>query len=212
MCCLVVHGDSRGRVMRQNYSKGSESNNEHNSFTRQSSSQKYNNLISRYRVSSKEADLTFVPHISANWTTEAEFPGVVPESGWSEPADQLQRDAALWHQGSEGQVRIVIQVKFIQRSENQIGARLWISRANPQGGATQILPAVNDHDGSSTIAFPELFARDCPLGIDPVGSIVLDLATLWVLAIDEILALDRLHDDDIIHLQEDWVQAMSGAH
>ncbi|KAG0638402.1 hypothetical protein HOY80DRAFT_1137566 [Tuber brumale] len=155
----------------------------------------YNNFISPYRGSSKEADLTFVPRVSANWTTKAEFPSVVLESGWSEPIDQLHRDAKLWQQGSGGQVRVVIQVKFFPRTGNRIGSRLWINRANPQGGSTQILPAGNDPDGSPTIAFEEFFAGNCPPGIDPAGSIVLDLEMLRVLAREEILAFGRLPDE-----------------
>ncbi|KAG0641924.1 hypothetical protein HOY80DRAFT_1038162 [Tuber brumale] len=131
----------------------------------------------------------------ANWTTKAEFPSVVLESGWSEPIDQLRRDAKLWQQGSRGKVRVVIEVKFLPRTGNRIGARLWINWANPHRGSTQILPAGNDPDGSPTIDFEEFFAGNCPSGIDPEGSIVLDLEMLRVLAREEILAFGRLHDD-----------------
>ncbi|KAG0638404.1 hypothetical protein HOY80DRAFT_1137568 [Tuber brumale] len=158
-------------------------------------SPQYNNFISPYRRLSKEADLTFVPRIGANWTTKAEFPSVVLESGWSEPASQLHRDATLWQQGSRGQVLVVIQVKFFRRNENRIGARLWITRVNQHGGCTEILPAANDRDGSPTIAFQEFFAGDCPPGIDPEGSIVLDLERLRVRAREEILRRGRLPDE-----------------
>ncbi|KAG0641878.1 hypothetical protein HOY80DRAFT_1134904 [Tuber brumale] len=122
----------------------------------------------------------------------AEFPSVVLESGWIEPVGQLHRDATLWQQGSGGQVRVVIQVKHFQRNENWIGARLWITRANPQGGSSEILTAVNDPDGSPTIAYNEFFAGNCPPGIDTTRSIVLDLERLRLLAREEILALDQL--------------------
>ncbi|KAG0641890.1 hypothetical protein HOY80DRAFT_952741 [Tuber brumale] len=162
-------------------------------------SPEYDNFMSPYRGSSKEADLTFVPHIGANWTTEAEFPSVVLESGWSEPAGQLHRDATLWQQGSGGQVRVVIQVKFFQRRDDRIGGRFWISRANPHGGCTVreygILPAVNNHDGSPTISFHEFFAGNCPPGIDPEGSIVLDLERLRVRARVQILRRGCLPDE-----------------
>ncbi|KAG0641945.1 hypothetical protein HOY80DRAFT_1038210 [Tuber brumale] len=158
-------------------------------------SPEYDNFMSPYRGSSKEADLTFVPRIRANWTTKAEFPSVVLESGWSEPAGQLHRDATLWQQGSGGEVRVVIQVKFFQLRDDRIGARLWISRANLDGGCTGILPPVNDPDGSPTIAFREFFAGNCPPGIDPEGCIVLDLETLRVRAREEILTRGCLPDE-----------------
>ncbi|KAG0641944.1 hypothetical protein HOY80DRAFT_1134946 [Tuber brumale] len=162
-------------------------------------SPEYDNFMSPYRGSSKEADLTFVPRIRANWTTQAEFPSVVLESGWSEPAGQLHRDATLWQQGSGGEVRVVIQVKFFQLRDDRIGARLWISRANLDGGCTVreygILPPVNDPDGSPTIAFREFFAGNCPPGIDPEGCIVLDLETLRVRAREEIRTRGCLPDE-----------------
>ncbi|KAG0641936.1 hypothetical protein HOY80DRAFT_952844 [Tuber brumale] len=147
-------------------------------------SPEYDNFMSPYRGSCKEADLTFVPRICANWTTKAEFPSVV-----------LVRDATLWQQGSGGQVRVVVQVKFFQRRDDRIGARLWISRANPHGGCTGILPAVNDPDGSPTIAFHEVFAGNCPPGIDPEGSIVLDLERLRERARVHILRRGGLPDE-----------------
>ncbi|KAG0641873.1 hypothetical protein HOY80DRAFT_952677 [Tuber brumale] len=162
-------------------------------------SPEYDNFMSPYRGSSKEAGLTFVPHIGANWTTEAEFPSVVLESGWSEPAGQLHRDATLCQRGSGGQVRVVIAVKPFQRRDYRIGARLWISRANPHGGSTVreygILPAVNNHDGSPTISFHEFFTGNCPPGIAPEGSIVLDLEMLRVRAKVQILRRGCLPDE-----------------
>ncbi|KAG0641902.1 hypothetical protein HOY80DRAFT_1109940 [Tuber brumale] len=119
--------------------------------------------------------------------------------GLRHPTNHLEQDATLWQQGSGGQVHVVIQVTFFQRREDRIGARLWISRANPHGGCTVreygILPPVNDPDGSPTIAFNEFFAGNCPPGIDPEGSIVLDLERLRGLARAEIRALGRLPNE-----------------
>ncbi|KAG0638481.1 hypothetical protein HOY80DRAFT_1047444 [Tuber brumale] len=156
----------------------------------------YLNFMGQYTGSMKEADLTFVPLVSPNWTTDAEFPSVVLESGWSEGAEQLNRDATLWQQGSGGQVRVVIQVKFFPRSENRIGARLWINRANPYGNSSEICPPGNDVGGSPAITFHEFFAGDCPPGIDPEGYVVLDLDRLRVKARRAILARNCLPDDD----------------
>ncbi|KAG0641947.1 hypothetical protein HOY80DRAFT_952926 [Tuber brumale] len=162
-------------------------------------SPEYDNFMSPYRGLSKEADLTFLQHIGANRTTVAEFPSLVLESGWSEPAGQLHRDATLWQRGSVGQVRVVILVKFFQQRDDRIGARLLISRANPHGGCTVreygIFPAVHNPDGSPTISFHEFFAGNCPPGIAPEGSIVLDPERLRVRAIVQILWRGCLPDE-----------------
>jgi len=91
----------------------------------------YNNFRGEYAGYAKEADLTFVPMLGPDWTQEREFPSVVLESGWTEPADRLELDARLWQQGSEGAVRVVIQVKYYKRSGGRIGLRVRISRATP---------------------------------------------------------------------------------
>ena len=78
-----------------------------------------------------KADLTFVPLLGPDWTREREFPSVVLESGWTEPADKLALDTTLWQQGSEGAVCVVIQVKYNKSSAGRIGSRLRISRATP---------------------------------------------------------------------------------
>ncbi|KAG0638411.1 hypothetical protein HOY80DRAFT_171853 [Tuber brumale] len=162
-------------------------------------SPEYNNFVSPYRGSSKEADLTFVPRVGPNWINDAEFPSVVLESGWIEPADQLHRDATLWQQGSGSKVRVVVQVKFFQSGKNRIGARLWINRANQDAGSSvtqyEIFPAVSNPHGSPVITFAEFYAGDCPPGIDPEGYIVLDLDRLRESARKQILALDLLPDE-----------------
>ncbi|KAG0129480.1 hypothetical protein HOY82DRAFT_610568 [Tuber indicum] len=64
-----------------------------------SASPEYKNFIGKYQQSTMEADLTIVPLLGPDWTKEAKYPSVVLESGWSEPADQLHRDATLWQAG-----------------------------------------------------------------------------------------------------------------
>ena len=56
---------------------------------------------------------------------------MVLESGWSEPDDRFKLDAALWQKGSEGAVRVVLQVIFFKREAGRIGTRMRISRATP---------------------------------------------------------------------------------
>ena len=79
----------------------------------------------------KEADLTFVPLLGPDWTQKRKFPSIVLESGWTELADRLALDTRLWQQGTEGAVRVVIQVKYYKRSAGRIGSRVRISRATP---------------------------------------------------------------------------------
>ncbi|KAG0136444.1 hypothetical protein HOY82DRAFT_549888, partial [Tuber indicum] len=156
-----------------------------------SPSPEYDNFIGQYRSSKKEGDLTFVPRVGPGWI-DAEFPAVVLESGWSEAADQLSRDAALWLRGSGGQVHVVVQVKFFKRTQDRIGARLSINRANPNGASFvhhyEILPADNDVDEDPSITFHEFFAGHCPPGIDPLGCVFLDIGRLRDIARGEIIA------------------------
>ncbi|RPA89684.1 hypothetical protein L873DRAFT_615409 [Choiromyces venosus 120613-1] len=79
-----------------------------------SPSPEYNNFVGKYAGSVKEADWTFLPLVGPDRAKKAEFPSVVLESGCSESAKKLHRDARLWKVGSGGEVRVVLQVKFYQ--------------------------------------------------------------------------------------------------
>lgn len=79
----------------------------------------------------KQGDLTIVPLLGPDWTQKHKFPSVILESGWTEPDNRLALDARLWQQGSEGGVRVVLQVKYFKRSGGRIGSKMWISRATP---------------------------------------------------------------------------------
>ncbi|KAG0124354.1 hypothetical protein HOY82DRAFT_573327 [Tuber indicum] len=76
-----------------------------------------------------EADMTIVPLLGPDWTKDREFPTL--------------------QVGSDGAVRIVIQVKFYSRwGGERIGSRMWISRARPTKNSFKrsceqsVLPAV----------------------------------------------------------------------
>lgn len=88
-------------------------------------------FVGEYRGYTKEPDLTLIPMLGPDWDTEAAFPSIVLETGWTESVEKLREDVTLWQQGSGGAVRIVFQVKFYPRSYNRIGTRLWINRATP---------------------------------------------------------------------------------
>ncbi|CUS08193.1 unnamed protein product [Tuber aestivum] len=152
----------------------------------------YKNFVGPYINSIKEADLTFVPLVGPNWTTNAEFPTVVLESGWTEGEEQLDRDAMLWQEGSGGQVRVVIQVKFFHQEEDRIGALLRINRAHPNGATSrecyEILPPGGNHSENPSITFSEFYGGHCPPGVVPEDSLVLELESLRERARREIRA------------------------
>ncbi|RPA90968.1 hypothetical protein L873DRAFT_1820274 [Choiromyces venosus 120613-1] len=157
-----------------------------------SHSAEYNNFIGKYTGSVKEADLTFVPLVGPDWAKKAKFPSVVLESGWSESAVQLVRDARLWQGGSGREVRVVLQVKFYRPDQQkQIRLVLSITRARPGGHPTPvedyvILPAPEDPKPNPSISLDEFYAGDCPPTMDPEIRVPLDLARLRVVAAQEI--------------------------
>ncbi|KAG0127475.1 hypothetical protein HOY82DRAFT_75196 [Tuber indicum] len=60
-----------------------------------SGSPEFSNFKGEYKDYSKEADMTIVPLLGPDWTKDREFPTLVLESGWTEPADRLKLDATL---------------------------------------------------------------------------------------------------------------------
>ncbi|PWW73766.1 hypothetical protein C7212DRAFT_365593 [Tuber magnatum] len=165
-------------------------------------SPEYKNFTGEYKRYTKEADLTIIPLLGPDWTKEAQYPSVVLESGWSEPAEQLDRDASLWLAGSGGQVRVVVQVKF-HRRQNRIGTRMWIKRARPTYNDSyktsietyEILPPAVDPVENPSITFEEFFAGGCPPGLDPGGCVTLDLENLRVLARRKIINRGNVPDE-----------------
>ncbi|RPB04943.1 hypothetical protein L873DRAFT_1186548 [Choiromyces venosus 120613-1] len=148
----------------------------------------YNNFIGEYAGSVKEADLTFIPRVGPERAQKAAFPSVVLESGWSESAEQLQRDARLWQVGSGREVRVVLHAKFYQpNQQNQVRLVLSINRARPGGHPTPaILPVPVDPPPNPSISLDEFYAGDCPPTMDPATHVPLDLARLRVRAAQEI--------------------------
>jgi len=81
--------------------------------------------------------MTFVPLVGPDWDRIAKYPSVVLESGWSESAAALARDAHLWQMGSDRAARIVLLVKFFQPDRhNKIALRLTIHRSFPDADTT----------------------------------------------------------------------------
>ncbi|RPB01587.1 hypothetical protein L873DRAFT_634173 [Choiromyces venosus 120613-1] len=99
----------------------------------------YDNFIGEYASSVKEADLTFIPRVGPERIRRAAFPSVVLESGWTESATDLRRDARMWQEGSGRAVRVVLHAKFYRpNQEDEIRLDLSINRARPGGPPTPI--------------------------------------------------------------------------
>ena len=82
----------------------------------------------------KEPDCTFFPcKPEGLWF---DFPSVVLEFSWTSSEPEAVDYRRLWHEGSGGQVRVVIFVKLCRVDEqNKIRATLEISHCTPGTGA-----------------------------------------------------------------------------
>lgn len=77
----------------------------------------------------KQPDFSFIP-IGPYWPRD--FPSVILESGWESTGLELADERRLWHEGSEGRVRVVIFLKLHRpNAQNQVRATLEISRTTP---------------------------------------------------------------------------------
>jgi len=82
----------------------------------------------------KEPDFTFFPHKPEG--LRGDFPSVVLEFSWTSSEPEAVDYRRLWHEGSGGQVRVVIFVKLCRANEqNKICATLEISHCTPGTGA-----------------------------------------------------------------------------
>ena len=82
----------------------------------------------------KEPDFTFFPREPEG--LRFDFPSVVMEFSWTSSEPEPVDYRRLWHEGSGGQVRVVIFVKFCWPNEqNKICATLEISHCAPGTGA-----------------------------------------------------------------------------
>ena len=82
----------------------------------------------------KEADCTFVPRKPEG--LRFDFPSVVLEFSWTSSEPEAVDYRRLWHEGSGGQVRVVIFIKLFRPKEhNEVRATLEISHCTPGTGA-----------------------------------------------------------------------------
>ena len=80
----------------------------------------------------KEPDLSFVP-FSPNELLR-HFPSIILESEWASTGSDSAKERRLWHEGSEGRVKVVILVKlYRENAGNQVRATLEISRTASPG-------------------------------------------------------------------------------
>ena len=82
----------------------------------------------------KEPDFTFCPREPEG--LRFDFPSVILEVSWTSSEPEAVDYRRLWHEGSEGQVRIVIFLKLSRPNEqNKVCATLEISHCTPGTGA-----------------------------------------------------------------------------
>ena len=82
----------------------------------------------------KEPDSTFFPREPDRLISN--FPSVVLEFSWASSEPEPVDYRRLWHEGSGGQVRVVIFVKLCRPNEqNEVRATLEISHCTPGTGA-----------------------------------------------------------------------------
>ncbi|PUU82216.1 hypothetical protein B9Z19DRAFT_1062029 [Tuber borchii] len=120
------------------------------------------------------------------------FRSIVLESSWTSTEPEPVDVSRLWHEGSEGRVRVVILVKLDKpNAQNQSGATLKISHCTPGAGATatatqivylfyftEVFPAPGSVPEDPTITMEELFRGLCPPGYNP--------ATVLTLRVDQL--------------------------
>ena len=85
----------------------------------------------------KEPDLSFIP--DGLDELPRNFPSVILESGWATPEPRAVDDRRLWHEGSGGDVCVVIFVKLDEPdAEKKISATLAISHCTLGAGTAAI--------------------------------------------------------------------------
>ena len=89
----------------------------------------------------KEPDSTFFPLKMKGFLCN--FPSVVLEFSWASSEPEAVDYGRLWHEGSGGQVRVVIFVKLCRPdAQNKICATLGISHCTPGTGAVATITQI----------------------------------------------------------------------
>ncbi|PUU77713.1 hypothetical protein B9Z19DRAFT_1127966 [Tuber borchii] len=136
-----------------------------------------------YAGSVKEPDFTFFPHKPKGLLED--FPSVVLEFGWTSSEPETVDYRRLWHEGSGGQVRVVIFVKLCRpNAQNQICATLEISHCTPETGTVatttqiEVFPVPNPIPADPAITMDELFSGYSPSGLNPETELILNVGDL----------------------------------
>ncbi|KAG0136708.1 hypothetical protein HOY82DRAFT_589391 [Tuber indicum] len=123
------------------------------------------NFVEGYAGSIKEPDFSFVPLGAGGMRRD--FPSVVLEAGWTSTEAGLVRDRCHWHEGSGGEVMVVILVKlFRPRTGDQVRVTLQVSHVAPNTGVKitrrDIFPIPEHPEPDPTLTIVELFGGQCP--------------------------------------------------
>lgn len=91
----------------------------------------FTGFLGQYTSSRKEPDAHIIP-------LTLDMPTVVVESGWSESRAQLHRDRDLWLIGGRGVVNVVIVIKWVRNSSNQVKGDIELFDLDPQGAVRSL--------------------------------------------------------------------------
>jgi len=79
----------------------------------------------------KEPDFAFVPLGPGG--VRRDFPSIVMEAGWATTGALMQRDRRQWHEGSGGEVMVVILVKLFRLgAQDRVRVTLEVSHTAPK--------------------------------------------------------------------------------
>ncbi|PUU79833.1 hypothetical protein B9Z19DRAFT_1124626 [Tuber borchii] len=119
------------------------------------------NFMGAYNGSLKEPDYSIIPD-GINGLPRS-FPSVVLESGWTSSETKLDCHRHRWHEGSDGNVRVVLLPKIFKPNvDDEIRAILKVSHTIPGAGAQptlisiKLFPPSNPPAADPTLTMNEL--------------------------------------------------------
>ncbi|KAK6497673.1 hypothetical protein TWF481_012078 [Arthrobotrys musiformis] len=116
------------------------------------------------------------------WTSI--FPSLVVETGYTQPATDLERDKEIWKTATNGETKIVIITKFSPTPRNTVMGVIGFHRINGVGGVntcskyTIFPPPVTKTEQSYHISLGEVYSGTCPEGIDADTELTLSISEL----------------------------------
>ncbi|EPS40177.1 hypothetical protein H072_5982 [Dactylellina haptotyla CBS 200.50] len=132
------------------------------------------------------------------WTSL--FPSIVVETGYTQPATDLERDKDIWKTSTNGETKVVIITKFSKTPRNTVSCVLGIHRVNGTGGLGAcskytIFPAPQSKaEQIYHISLGELYGGECPPGVDADTELPLNITELRNICRQALLSLNLVPD------------------